>query len=175
MRNRRVIFIGAVLAMGLGAHVARAETARAVIKGTAQGSPIKGAAELTETPEGLKVMVQITGAPAGKHGLHIHQYGDCGEQGSAAGGHFNPKDAPHGFLPADGSAKAHLGDMGNIEIKQDGSASLIVVLPEVTVSGSPRSVAGRSIILHEKEDDFGQPTGNAGGRIGCGTIILTAK
>jgi Cu-Zn family superoxide dismutase len=29
------------------------------------------------------------------------------------------------------------------------------------------------VILHEKEDDFGQPTGNAGGRIGCGVIHST--
>jgi hypothetical protein len=28
------------------------------------------------------------------------------------------------------------------------------------------------VVLHEKADDFGQPTGNAGGRIGCGTIQL---
>mgnify|MGYP001565173176 CR=1 FL=1 len=24
--------------------------------------------------------------------------------------------------------------------------------------------------MHEKTDDFGQPTGNAGGRVGCGVI-----
>jgi Cu-Zn family superoxide dismutase len=36
-------------------------------------------------------------------------------------------------------------------------------------------VGGRAIILHEKMDDFSQPTGNAGGRIGCGTIIVTGN
>jgi Cu-Zn family superoxide dismutase len=27
--------------------------------------------------------------------------------------------------------------------------------------------------VHEKADDFGQPTGNAGGRVGCGVIAVT--
>jgi len=31
-------------------------------------------------------------------------------------------------------------------------------------------VLGKSVIVHEKTDDFSQPTGNAGGRIGCGII-----
>jgi len=29
------------------------------------------------------------------------------------------------------------------------------------------------VILHEKVDDFSQPVGNAGGRIACGSIVLT--
>jgi Cu-Zn family superoxide dismutase len=36
-------------------------------------------------------------------------------------------------------------------------------------------VAGRAFVLHEKADDFGQPVGNAGSRIGCGPIVLTGK
>ncbi|MBI3323135.1 MAG: superoxide dismutase family protein, partial [Candidatus Omnitrophica bacterium] len=34
---------------------------------------------------------------------------------------------------------------------------------------------GRSLILHEKVDDFGQPLGNAGGRIGCGVIRIVGE
>ena len=36
--------------------------------------------------------------------------------------------------------------------------------------GDPSSFLGRAIIVHEKEDNGGQPVGNAGGRIGCGVI-----
>jgi len=32
------------------------------------------------------------------------------------------------------------------------------------------SIIGRSIVVHEKADTFGQPTGNAGGRVAFGVI-----
>ena len=115
----------------------------------------------------------MSGVSAGTHGLHIHEAGDCSGGGSAAGSHFNPDGVSHGFLPQDGSAKAHPGDMGNIEVGQDGSGSLNLTLPGVHLASGPYAVAGRAIVLHEKVDDFGQPTGNAGGRIGCGPIVLT--
>lgn len=160
------------LALGLWPAVVSAELARAVIESTKEGPPILGTAELNETEAGLEVQIQLFNVEPGQHGLHIHQYGDCSEGGNAAGGHFNPDDVPHGFLPKDGLAKAHPGDMGNIEIGPDGSGSLTVVLPEVTLSVGPYSVGGRAIVLHEQLDDFGQPTGNAGGRIGCGPIVI---
>jgi Cu-Zn family superoxide dismutase len=37
-------------------------------------------------------------------------------------------------------------------------------------AADPASFVGRAIIVHAKKDDGGQPTGNAGGRIGCGVI-----
>ncbi|MBI2167628.1 MAG: superoxide dismutase family protein, partial [Candidatus Omnitrophica bacterium] len=46
------------------------------------------------------------------------------------------------------------------------------VVPGLTLKEGEYAVAGRALILHEKEDDFGQPTGNAGGRIACGVIQL---
>ena len=164
--------IGSVL-FGMGCTSAFAETGKAIIRGTTEGSAVSGTATLIDALQGLQVTVQITGVSPGRHGLHIHQYGDCGDKGNAAGGHFNPDGVPHGFLPSDGFTKAHPGDMGNIEVGRDGSGALTLVLPEVALSGGRYSVGGRAIVLHEKLDDFGQPTGNAGGRIGCGTIVMT--
>ena len=34
-------------------------------------------------------------------------------------------------------------------------------------------VLGRALVVHEKPDDFGQPTGNAGARLACGLIERT--
>ena len=155
--------------------MASADTGRAVIRGTSEGSSVSGTATVTDTPEGLTVSIQVAGAAPGQHGWHIHQFGECGDGGNAAGGHYNPDGVPHGFLPKDGLAKAHPGDLGNIEVGPDGAGSLTVTLPGVTLHSGTYSVAGRAIILHEQVDDFGQPTGNAGGRIGCGPILLTKE
>jgi Cu-Zn family superoxide dismutase len=155
--------------------MASAETGRVVIRGTSEGSSVSGTATVAETPEGLTVSIHVAGVTPGQHGWHIHQFGSCDDAGNAAGGHYNPDGVPHGFLPKDGLAKAHPGDLGNIEVGSDGSGSLTVTLPSVTLSSGKYNVAGRAIILHEKVDDFGQPTGNAGGRIGCGSILLTKE
>ena len=146
----------------------------AEIKGTSPDSKITGTVKFLEVDGGLKVEAQVQGvAPTGKHGFHIHEFGVCTNQGKDAGGHYNPMSSPHGMLEHDGTDKAHAGDLGNIEIKEDGTGTLSGMLPGVTLSGGDQSVGGRAVILHEKEDDFGQPTGNAGGRIGCGVIVLT--
>ena len=63
-----------------------------------------------------------------------------------------------------------MGDMGNIDIDQQGNGSLTLTLAHETLAGE-NGLIGRSVILHEKPDDFGQPTGNAGSRIGCGIIV----
>lgn len=77
---------------------------------------------------------------------------------------------PHGDLLKDGFQHAHAGDLGNIEIGPDGKGTLKKVIPGLTLKEGKYGVVGRALILHEKEDNFGQPTGNAGGRIACGVI-----
>jgi len=127
---------------------------------------------LIQTGIGTIVEATLSGVPVGQHGFHIHQSGDCSDGGKAAGGHFNPHAAKHGMLTKDGPKKSHLGDLGNIVIGLDGNGRLDTIVPGVFLTGSKDSIAGRAFILHEKADDFGQPTGNAGARIGCGLIVI---
>jgi Cu-Zn family superoxide dismutase len=133
------------------------------------GSSLAGKGTLTETPEGVKVELTVEHAPPGTHGAHVHEKGDCSApDGSSAGGHFNPSAHPHA-LPA--NSPRHLGDLGNIEIGADGTGKLEIVAPGANLKeGDPNSFLGKAIIVHEKKDDGGQPTGNAGGRIGCAEI-----
>ena len=134
------------------------------------GSKLSGSAMLMEVEGGVKVTLSVEGvAPGGDHGAHIHEKGDCSApDGKSAGGHFNPAGHDHA-LPT--TAKRHLGDLGNLTIGKDGKGSLDITIPGANLkAGDPNSFAGKSIIVHAKKDDGGQPTGNSGDRIGCGVI-----
>lgn len=170
---KRVAYGVALLALTtLGAGTSRAQIGRAVITGTAEGSPITGMAELTETAEGLRIAVSVSNVPPGLHGFHIHELGSCEDGGNAAGSHYNPEGVKHGDLLAEGFAGAHAGDLGNLEVGADGTGSFERVFPKLTLTKGPYTVANRAVILHANPDNFGQPTGNAGGRIGCGVISV---
>jgi superoxide dismutase, Cu-Zn family len=133
------------------------------------GAKLSGKAVLTETEGGVHVVLTLEGLEPGEHGAHVHEKGDCSAaDGASAGGHFNPQSKDHG-LP--GAEKRHLGDLGNISIGKDGKGSLDITAPGANLKATdPMSFVGRAIIVHAKKDDGGQPTGNAGGRVGCGVI-----
>jgi len=132
-------------------------------------SKVTGKATLTETADGVKVVLALEGLAPGDHGAHVHEKGDCSApDATSAGGHFNPGGHPHA-LPS--GSPHHLGDLGNIVAGKDGKATIEVVALGANLKDSdPNSFLGRSIIIHEKKDDGGQPTGNAGGRVGCAEI-----
>ncbi|WP_437913767.1 superoxide dismutase family protein [Sorangium sp. So ce302] len=132
-------------------------------------SKLKGTATFTEVEGGVKVAVQVSGAPKGKIAVHVHETGDCSApDAKSAGAHYNPENHPHGLPDA---AARHLGDLGNIEVKADGTGTHEIIAAGANLKqGAPNTFLGRAIIVHEKADDGGQPAGNAGGRIGCGVI-----
>ena len=133
-----------------------------------QGNSVTGTITFTWVAEGIKVAADLQGLTKGKHGFHIHEFGDCSStDGSSAGGHFNPAGMTHG-APMDMSR--HAGDMGNLEADDSGKAHLEYIDKVITFEGVT-SIIGRSIIIHKGEDDLKtQPTGNAGARVACGVI-----
>jgi len=165
--NSAVFLLGATFLLAGSAWSA---TATAILKGTASESKIAGTVTLTEEKGGLTVVAKVLNAPPGAHGFHIHAIGNCGDMGKAAGGHFNPDKSPHGLYPMDGPMKAMAGDMGNVVVGLDGTGDFFVFMPGLTLKDGKYAVNGLSIIMHEKKDDFSQPSGNAGGRIACGII-----
>jgi Cu-Zn family superoxide dismutase len=116
----------------------------------------------------MKIVADLIGLTPGKHGFHIHEFGDCSSpDGKSAGGHFNPDNNPHAGHDA---AQRHEGDMENIEADSSGKAHFELTDKIMTMSGE-HSIIGRSVIVHEKADDLhSQPTGDAGGRVACGVI-----
>jgi Cu-Zn family superoxide dismutase len=133
-----------------------------------KGNSIHGVVTFEKTEKGVHVIANMTGLTPGKHGFHIHEFGDItSDDGSSAGGHFNPLNMPHS-MPA--SEKRHAGDMGNIEANENGNAHLDYIDSVMELDGN-YSIVGHAVIVHEKEDDLKtQPTGNAGPRIGYGVI-----
>ena len=137
-------------------------------------SKVMGKVTFNQTADGVVVVADVMGLTPGKHGFHIHEYGDCSDpKGLSAGGHYNPEGEMHG-LP--GAMHHHPGDMGNLEADDSGNAHLEITLTGITIAGDKDPILGRSIIVHAKEDDGSQPVGNAGARIGCGVIgVAKAK
>lgn len=91
----------------------------------------------------------------------------------SAGPHFNPYKKEHGAPTAE---TRHVGDLGNIQADQSGSAKINITDSLIALSG-PNNIIGRTVVVHADVDDLGlgghdlsKTTGNAGGRIGCGVI-----
>jgi Cu-Zn family superoxide dismutase len=131
------------------------------------GSKVAGKVVFTKVRDGVEVSAELTGLSPGEHGFHVHEFGDCSmADGTCAGGHFNPDGKPHG---APDAAQRHAGDFGNVKAGADGKATYKRIDKLATLNG-PHSIIGRAIIVHAAPDDFSQPTGNAGARVGCGVI-----
>jgi Cu-Zn family superoxide dismutase len=136
-----------------------------------KGSEVKGTVTFTKTSSGIRVQADISGLKPGKHGFHIHEFGDpSSPDAKSAGGHFNPYNMPHSGPM---STKRHVGDLGNIEADSSGHATYDLIDPALGFQG-PGSILGRGLIIHEKADDLTtQPTGDAGGRVAVGIIGVT--
>jgi len=111
--------------------------------------------------------------PAGKHGFHVHQFGNLTGGCVSAGAHFNPNNATHAG-PDD--TVRHVGDLGNVVADADGNADISITDHVISLTG-PCSIVGRAMVVHLKTDDLGKggdaeslKTGNADGRVGCGVI-----
>lgn len=132
---------------------------------------VSGDLTLTARAGGVDISGTISGlTPGTQHGFHIHETGDCSAPDfKSAGGHFNPGNKEHGNPSSD---MHHAGDMMNLAVNDDGTASMDVTVPGVTLGdGSADDAMNRAIIIHAKADDYtSQPAGDAGDRIACGVI-----
>jgi Cu-Zn family superoxide dismutase len=148
------------------AHAAGAEIKDA-------GANVVATAELQPTGAGVWIKLQATVLPAGVHGFHIHETGECSPPDfTSAGDHFDPADTEHGFLAEMGP---HAGDMPNIHVPESGELTVEIINPMVVLEpGHPRTLFdadGSALVIHDGPDDFSsQPAGDAGSRIACGVI-----
>jgi superoxide dismutase, Cu-Zn family len=146
--------------------------AAATISGTYPDTVVNGTATFETATDGkIKMTLDITVlAQANKTvAVHLHEHGDCGDNGKASHGHWNPTNSQHGKW---GSAVFHAGDIGNVKLNAKGKGTLTITTDLWTLGGQAnKNILGKAIIVHSGVDDYTtQPTGNAGGRIACGVI-----
>ncbi len=170
MKPKGLVTGGILVIACLASSPASAQTAKAELR-NAQGDSV-GNATLTEGPQGVRLTVEVSKLPPGRHGFHLHTVGKCDPPAfTSAGGHFNPEGKQHGWM---NPAGAHAGDLPNLVVGPDGSARLEVYAPHVTLAAGAQSLfhpGGTALVIHAGPDDEAtDPAGNSGDRIACGVI-----
>lgn len=133
-----------------------------------------GTVTVTDTSYGALFTPDLSGLRPGLHGFHVHQNPSCepaekdGEPvaGLAAGGHFDPfesgkHEGPYGA--------GHLGDLPPLTADAFGRASHPVMAPRVSTA----NLKGRSLIVHERGDNYSDDPmalGGGGPRVACGVV-----
>src|SRR5438876_9646807 len=159
-----------ILSVAMLAAQNPATTAKADLA-DARGKKV-GTAERAQAPDGVKIVLTVSGLAPGQHAFHTHTVGKCeGPDFNSAGAHFNPYNKKHGLKNPEGP---HAGDMENIQVGSDGTGTAEIVNRQVTLADGPNSLfheGGTAIVIHASPDDnVTDPAGNAGARIACGVI-----
>lgn len=132
---------------------------------------ISGTVIFTQKENKVIIKIDVSGINKdGLHGFHIHESGDLREGCTSCCAHYNPYNKNHGGLN-DG----HVGDLGNIIVKNG------ICIQEIETNNFLiDEIIGRSLIIHEDEDDLGlgnrkdsKTTGNSGKRLACAIIGIS--
>lgn len=134
---------------------------------------MNGTLVLEEFVDGTRVEGLFHEVPFGVHAIHVHEFGNTGNDCADAGGHYNPFNKDHGG-PQDGVR--HIGDWGNFEVT--GVPFMLVFNDAVARLTGDVAIVNRSIVIHRGVDDFGKGNtsasrinGNAGPRLACCVIL----
>lgn len=152
-------------------EVSSAGEALAEIDGRS-GTDTDGMAHFTQSGGQVTMHLTVKNLKPGPHAAHLHETGDCSApDASSAGPHWNPTSDPHGKW---GHGEHHKGDIGNIEVAEDGTGSLTLTTAQWSLgTGAANDVVGKAVVVHADADDFtSQPAGAAGGRVGCGVVRM---
>lgn len=132
------------------------------------GTETQGTAKFSQTGKPVEMDLNVYKLTPGIHAVHIHEKGDCSAaDASSAGGHWNPTQNDHGKWETE---HFHMGDIGNLSANKEGTARLVFKTDKwcMNCSDETKNIMNKSIVIHAAKDDFTtQPTGNAGGRVGC--------
>uniref|UniRef100_A0A1C9EFZ4 Superoxide dismutase [Cu-Zn] n=1 Tax=Neoseiulus barkeri TaxID=573039 RepID=A0A1C9EFZ4_9ACAR len=134
---------------------------------------MNGTLVLEEFNDGTRVEGLFHDMPFGVHAIHVHEFGNTGNDCAEAGGHYNPFNVDHGGPHDD---VRHIGDWGNFEVT--GLPFMLIFNDAVARLTGDVGIFNRSIVIHKGEDDYGKGNnsaskvnGNAGPRLACCVIL----
>lgn len=146
-----------------------------------------GQATFRSAPNGVMIRLEFSerALPAGWHGAHLHQVGDCSDFATgfqAAGPHLGAQErVSHGYAQPAGP---EAGDLPNLFASPAGVFGAEFFAP-YAILGPDRipgnanqrerlgllDADGTALIIHAAPDDHAtQPAGNAGARIACAAL-----
>ena len=171
IRRHGAAALGA-LALASAPALAQAEFVEVELR-TAEGEEA-GTATFRQALHGVLISLDLRNLTPGPHGLHIHETGACSPDFMAAGGHYDPLGAEHGF---DSEGGYHVGDLPNIVAAPGGTVRGDVFAPQVTLSGpyngrypfTLRDHDGSALMIHAGGDNY-RDMASSGGRVACGVI-----
>ncbi|HEX2190934.1 MAG TPA: superoxide dismutase family protein [Longimicrobiaceae bacterium] len=161
---------GAADTMGMGTTPAGdGATATAAVRDAA-GRDL-GTLTLAGSGDRIQVSGTLRGVTPGTHAIHIHAVGQCEPPFQSAGPHWNPTSMQHGTENPQGP---HMGDMPNLEVGADSTATVNVSTPAGAMLGGANGLLdadGAAVVVHATADDYrSDPAGNAGDRVACGVV-----
>jgi Cu-Zn family superoxide dismutase len=131
-------------------------------------SKVSGKIDFEQSADGMKVAYSIEGlVPSTKHGIHVHEKGDCSSMDAkSAGKHFamiakdngTSKDFPDQYA----------GDFPEIQANEKGKAVGSFLMPRLSFQGQ-YSISEKAVIVHAAPDDMAKPSAP---RVACGVISL---
>ena len=143
--------------------------ASAELRGSAAYPNLRGKVSFYQVGSKVLVTAAVEGFPNenGKclypvYAMHIHTGASCtgniADPFADTGSHYNPNGCAHPY---------HAGDLPPL-FSNKGSAWSAFVTDRFTV----REVINRTVVIHERADDFKtQPPGDSGKKIACGVIV----
>lgn len=156
------------LMTGFAALAVSCSTTKTYTVHSKSGTQTQGTAMFTQKGGNVEMDLNVYKLTPGIHAVHVHEKGDCSAtDASSAGGHWNPTTDNHGKW---GHGMHHMGDIGNLTADKNGTARLVFKTDRwcMGCTDESKNIVGKSIVIHASADDFQtQPTGNAGGRVGC--------
>lgn len=134
-----------------------------------------GTIVFVDTPQGLRIDLNLEGLPPGEHGFHVHEKASVSATapdgtvgpGLGAGGHFDPARSGKHLGPAGGG---HKGDLPKLVVAPDGTAKGSLLVKGLTAW----DLKYHAVIIHAGGDNYSdQPAalGGGGARIAGGIVM----